>query len=294
VTGPHPRRSWPAPLRHAAAALLAPAALLTTGLFGGGMLMMLVYSFYTFQDGLLLERFSARAWGAFFLDPFYWDVMGRSAWLGATVTFWALLLGYPAAYALARIRSPRILVPAYVCIFSPLLVSVVVRAYGWLLLLSEQGIVNWVLLRLGVVSEPVRMIYNATGVTVSLVHIMLPYMIFPLVSVLRQIDPALKEAAADLGAGRVRTFLEVVLPLSLGGVVAGCQIVFTLAISAFTAPALLGGGRVMVLSRLVFDNVASLNWPLGAVQAFALLGMALLVVFLFTRLGRPLDWQAGR
>lgn len=184
--------------------------------------------------------------------------------------------------------------PVCVCLFSPLLISVVVRAYGWMLLLSEPGLVNYALVRLGVLPQPVRMIYNATGVTVSLVHILLPYMIFPVVSVLRQIDPRLKEAARDVGAGRLRTFVAVVLPLSLGGVVAGCQIVFTLAISAFTAPALLGGGRVLVLSRLVFDNVASINWPLGAVEAFVLLAMALVVVFLFTRFGRPLEWRGER
>ncbi len=284
----------PAPFRHAYIGLLAPAVLLTLFIFGGGMGILLIYSFYTFHDGLLTEQFSTTAWHSYFTDPFYWDVMGRTARLGATVTALTLVLGYPTAYALTKIRSVRVLVPVYLCIFSPLLVSVVVRAYGWMLLLSEFGVVNYLLVTLGILAEPVRLIYNATGVTISLVHIMLPYMIFPISSVLRQIDPSLKEAAQDLGASRWRTFAEVVLPLSLGGVVAGCQIVFTLVISAFTAPALLGGGRVLVLSRLVFDNVASINWPLGSVQAFALLAMALLVVFLFTRLGRPLQAMGER
>lgn len=269
--------------------LLTPAIALTTFIFGGGMLVMFAYSFFTFENGVLLERFSAGAWRAFLFDPFYWEIMWRSARLGATVTFLTLLLGYPTAYALTKISNPLIAAPVYLSIFSPLLVSVVVRAYGWMLLLSEHGIVNYFLVRMDLVETPIRMIYNSTGVTISLVHIMLPYMIFPIMSVLRQIDPALKEAAGDLGAGRWRTFTRVILPLSLGGVVAGCQIVFTLSISAFTAPALLGGGRVLVLSRLIYDNVAAVNWPLGSVQAFALLTMALFVVFLFTRLGRPLQ-----
>jgi putative spermidine/putrescine transport system permease protein len=186
------------------------------------------------------------------------------------------------------VRDQRLLVAAYIVIFSPLLVSVVVRAYGWLLLLSDTGVINTALLATGLVHEPIRMIYNNTGVIIALVHILLPFMIFPILSVLLQFDNAQREAANDLGANRVQTFIRVVLPLSLPGVIAGAQIVFTLAISAFVTPALLGGGKVQVLSRHIWFNVVDVNWPLAAVEAIVLLALALGALAVFDLAGRSL------
>jgi putative spermidine/putrescine transport system permease protein len=114
----------------------------------------------------------------------------------------------------------------------------------------------------------------------------MPFAIFPMVSVLTQLPPNLKEAAQDLGATRFQTFTKVVLPLSMPGIIAAAQIVFVLAISALVTPLLLGGGRVFVLSKLIYQNITELNWPLAAVQAFVLLAMALIILFVFTRLNR--------
>ncbi|MDQ2914478.1 MAG: ABC transporter permease subunit [Chloroflexota bacterium] len=268
--------------------LLLPAFGITAGVFGAAMLLLFSYSAYTFRGGQLTEEVSFLAWQKFFTDPFYWGVVGNTLQLALGVTAVALLIGYPAAYALTKVRSQKLLVAAYIIIFSPLLVSVVVRVYGWLLLLSDSGVINQALLAVGLIDEPIRMIFNNTGVIIALVHILLPFMIFPILSVLLQFDHAQREAANDLGANRVQTFLRVVLPMSLPGVVAGAQIVFTLAISAFVTPAILGGGKVQVLSRHIWFNVVDVNWPLAAVEAIVLLVLALGALAMFDLAARSL------
>jgi putative spermidine/putrescine transport system permease protein len=275
------------PLRRAPL-LLLPAFGITAGVFGAAMLLLFSYSAYTFRGGQLTEEVSFLAWQKFFTDPFYWGVVGNTLQLALGVTAMALLIGYPAAYALTKIRSQKLLVAAYIIIFSPLLDSVVVRVYGWLLLLSDSGVINQALLAVGLIDEPIRMIFNNTGVIIALVHILLPFMIFPILSVLLQFDHTQREAANDLGANRLQTFLRVVLPMSLPGVVAGAQIVFTLAISAFVTPAILGGGKVQVLSRHIWFNVVDVNWPLAAVEAIVLLVLALSALAVFDLAARSL------
>ncbi|MGH2378111.1 MAG: ABC transporter permease [Candidatus Limnocylindria bacterium] len=268
--------------------LLLPALGITAGVFAAAMLMLFSYSAYTFRGGRLTEEVSFLAWRSFFTDPFYWGIVGNTLQLALGVTAVALLIGYPAAYALTKVRSQKLLVAAYIIIFSPLLVSVVVRVYGWLLLLADSGVINTALLALGVVDEPIRMIFNNTGVIIALVHILLPFMIFPILSVLLQFDHAQREAAHDLGANRLQTFVRVVLPMSLPGVVAGAQIVFTLAVSAFVTPAILGGGKVQVLSRHIWFNVVDVNLPLAAVEAMVLLVLALSALFVLGLAARSL------
>lgn len=268
--------------------LLLPAFGITTGVFAASMLLLFSYSAFTFRNGQLTEEVSFLAWQKFFTDPFYWGLVGNTIQLALSVTAVALLIGYPTAYALTKVRSSRLLIASYIVIFSPLLVSVVVRVYGWLLLLSDNGAVNQALLAIGIIKEPIRLIFNSTGVVIALVHILLPFMIFPILSVLLQFDHAQREAANDLGANRFKTFLRVVLPMSLPGVVAGAQVVFTLSVSAFVTPAILGGGKVQVLSRQIFSNIVDVNWPLAAVEAIVLLALSLGALALFDLAGRSL------
>jgi putative spermidine/putrescine transport system permease protein len=273
---------------HRTPLLLLPAVAITAGVFASAMLLLFSYSAYTFRGGQLTEEVSFLAWQTFFTDAFQWRLIGNTLRLAFSVTAIALLIGYPTAYALTKVRDQRLLLAAYVVIFSPLLVSLVVRIYGWLLILSENGVVNQALLAVGLIRSPLRLVYNDVGVVIALVHILLPFMIFPILSVLLQFDHALREAANDLGAGRLQTFLRVVLPMSLPGVVAGAQIVFTLAISAFVTPELLGGGTVQVLSRAIWFNVVDVNWPLAAVQAVVLLALALAALAVFDVAARSL------
>jgi len=173
------------------------------------------------------------------------------------------------------------------------LVSIIVRAYGWQLLLANNGVVNALLREFGLAERPLRLMFNWFGVIVSMIHVELPFMLFPILIVLMQIPAALKEAAQDLGATPFQTWRRAVLPLSVPGILSGCQIVFTTAISAFASPTILGGGRVRVMPVTIYQNIVGLNWPMGAAQSILLLLFSLLTVALFSRiLGRAVPGGA--
>ena len=200
--------------------------------------MYLVNGFHRFKDGRILPVWTLDSYVAFFTDPFSYKIVSTSLLLAGIVTALALLVGYPLAYALhTPVRKhPR---PGRAGrLLCSLMVSVVVRTYGWLILLANQGLVNTTLLRLGLIDEPVRLLFSMSA-RISLTHIMLPFAIFPIYSVLGKLDASLKEAARDLGAGPWATFWRVTLPLTLPGVASGGVICFTLALSAFVTPQLL-------------------------------------------------------
>jgi putative spermidine/putrescine transport system permease protein len=239
-----------------------------------------VNGFHTFKDGKIIPVWTLRTYVAFFSDPFTYRVVGATIGLALVVTGLAVVIGYPLAYALhTRVRGRAARTALAVILFSPLLVSVVVRTYGWLILLANQGLVNTTLRSVGVIDEPLSLLFNQRGVVISLTHILLPFAIFPVYSVLGRLDATLKEAARDLGAGWWDTFLRVTLPLTMPGVVAGALICFTLALSAFVTPQLLGGGRVQVLPLTVYNSTVEINWPEGAVASLTLLALSVLAVW---------------
>lgn len=266
--------------------LLGPAIALMAISFIGPLLLFFHYSFLTFRDGTLYDEYSVQAYVKFFTDPFFYKIIWNSIKLAGLVTFSSLVLGYPLAYALHRVQSASLRKWMGVIIFSPLVVSVVVRTYGWMILLSEQGVVNWFLISLDLIDEPLKLVFNLTGVIISLTHIFLPFVVFPIYSVMVKLDSSLKEAAADLGAGAWSTFWRVTLPLTLPGVAAAGNICFTLGLGAFVTPALLGGGRLLVLPLNVYQNTLDINWPLAAVGGMALLALSLLAVAGFNWLAR--------
>jgi putative spermidine/putrescine transport system permease protein len=260
--------------------LLAPALLLMAVLYLVPLAVYFVNGFHAFKDGRILPVWTLRTFVAFFADPFSYKIIATSLWMAFVVTGLAVLIGYPVAYALhTRVRSPMTRLVLAVVLFSPLLVSVVVRTYGWLILLANQGLVNTTLRGLGLIDEPLSLLFNMRGVVVSLTHILLPFAIFPIYSVLGRIDVTLKEAARDLGAGWWDTFLRITLPLTMPGVVAGALICFTLALSAFVTPQILGGGRVQVLPLTVYNSTVEINWPDGAVASLTLLALSVLAVW---------------
>ena len=265
---------------------MLPGAIFLLMVFMVPVLLFFVQSFHAFDNGNVLPGWTLDTYQRFLTDPFHWGFVLNSFILGATVTGITLLLAYPAALIMVSLRGTRWFLVIGLVVFSPLLTSIIVRSYGWLYVLSDSGVVNWVLLNLGLTEQPVRLIFNWTGTIVAMVHIEMPFMMFPILSVLMQIPKDLAESAQDLGANAWQTWRRVILPLSLPGTLAGCQVVFATSISAFASPTILGGGRVRVLPVSIYNSILGLDWPLGAVQSLMLLGLSLLLVTVFSRLMR--------
>ncbi len=217
-------------------------------------------------------------------DPFYLATLRATLVLGISVAILATLLAYPVAYGLARSRhrwrpTLRLLVVA------PLLVSVVIRTYGWIVLLANNGAVNNALLALGLMREPVKFMFTHTGVTIGLVHFALPVAILSLVGVIETVDRSLEEAARGLGASPLQTFLRVTLPLTLPGIVAGSMLVFSSAVAAFVIPALMGGPSLIVLPTLIYQQMTeTLEWGFGASVATILLIVSTGLFLVYQRL----------
>ena len=258
------------------------------------LVFFLSYSLQSFVGDRIVPGWTLSTYATFVRDPFYWQTVANSLRLAVLVTFVTLVAAYPAAFMMARMPQSSLRLVIGLAVFAPLLVSIVVRAYGWLLVLSETGPVNFVITRVGIAHEPVRLIFNWTGVVISMVHVEMPFMFFPILTVLLQLPRNIEEAAQDLGADGFRTWRRVILPLSLPGVLAGCQIVFTTSLSAFASPTLLGGGRVRVLPVMIYQNIVGLNWPMGAVQSVVLLLLSLVLVAVFSRVLRaPISRTEG-
>jgi putative spermidine/putrescine transport system permease protein len=264
--------------------LLAAPLAVFVALFLAPLLNLLVLSFFHFDRSRgTLTGATLQNYVTFLTDPFYLGILGRTLKLALLTTASTLLLGYPVAYHLTRCSGRR---RAYLTllIVAPLLVSVVVRSFGWLVILGPHGLVNSVLTGLGVVADPLRLLYTETAIVVGLTHVFLSFMVLSVAASLGRIDPALIRAAQNLGASERQAFLRVVLPLSLPGVAAGSLIVFTLAASAFITPALLGGPRVKVMSYLAYQQTLLLSdWPYGSAIAFILLALTALCVVVYLR-----------
>ncbi|RMF83677.1 MAG: ABC transporter permease [Nitrospinota bacterium] len=187
-------------------------------------------------------------------DAYYLRIMLQTFLLGFGITVFTLLLGYPCAYFIARTRSRW--KPFFVfMVITPLMVSIIIRSYGWMVLLGDAGLLNTLLLALGVTHQPVKLIYNWIGVGIALIHVLLPFMILTVTSVLEGIDTSVEEAARVLGASRWQTFLRVTFPLSMEGVGAGCTLVFMLTIGSFVTILLVGGTETMVLPLLIYQQI---------------------------------------
>jgi putative spermidine/putrescine transport system permease protein len=265
--------------------LLVPALLVSTVLIGSGVVLVL-YSLQPPGTGADLSNFSFSTWTSTLGDPFFLDILWRSVELSLWVTLFTLLVALPTALVLWKIRSRALFGCAIVLIASPLVISLVVRAYGWLLVLGDHGVINTALRDGGLINQPIHLIFNNTGVEISLVQAYLPLMVFPILASLRQIEAWVLDASSDLGAGAAQQFGRVIAPLALPGVVAGCQIVFLLTMSAFVTPEILGGGRVLVAAELVYDNINNINWAVASVQALTLITVSCLIVYLSNRLMR--------
>jgi ABC-type spermidine/putrescine transport system permease subunit I len=210
-------------------------------------------------------------------DPYYARLFGRTLRLGLVTTAICAVLGYPLAYFLARAR-PRVLALGLFLLIMPLMVSTVIRVFGWIVILGRKGMVNQALVALGL--EPVKLLYTETAVVIGLVNIFMPFMVLPLMASIERIPPSLEEAAQNLGASWHQTFARVILPLSVPGLISGCLLVYSISISAFVTPALLGNSRERMAAQQIYDEVlVSFNWPSASSLALALVALTLVLMF---------------
>jgi len=273
---------------------LLPVLALYGGLLVVPMLVLGRYSFYEMRPGQvrILALWTIGNYRRFFTDRFYLGVLGETLLTGLIVVVACSLLSYPIAYVLARLRRGKALL--FLVVLAPFLVSQVVKTYGWMVILSGQGFLNWVLLGTGLATERVQLLYSRTGIVIGMVHVLIPFMILTLESVIRQIGEEVLDAARSLGAPEHQVFFRVVLPLSLPGLVAGSLLVFSLAVSIFTTPALMGGDRVQLMSNFIYKRAVSLlDWPLASVGAWVLLVTALLIIVAYLRLFGRRRWEVA-
>jgi putative spermidine/putrescine transport system permease protein len=218
----------------------------------------------------------------------YFDALVATMRIGAITTVVALLVGYPLAHWMARMQSRVGHALLLMAVIAPLLTGIVVRTFAWMTLLGDRGVINTMAQWFGLAAKPLPLMYNELGVVVGLVHIYVPFMVLTLVGVIGRIDRTLEEAARGLGASRFRTFLEVTLPLSLPGILAGSLLVFALAISAYVTPVLLGGNNVLTIPMLIYQQVsASFNLGFAGALGTVLLVVSLALVFAYNSiLGR--------
>lgn len=219
-------------------------------------------------------------------DEFYFEIFLRTIALGVSVTLLTLVIGYPVAYVLARSTSRWRHWLTLLVIF-PMLLNLVVRTFGWIALLARRGLVNQWLMGLGITEEPIRLMFNFTGLLIGLTHIFLPVMILVLVAVIQNIPRDLEEAAGVLGASRAAVFARVTLPLSAPGILSGSILVFVLTVSALVTPRLLGGPTYKVVSTLVYEQFLQLlNWPAGSAMALLMTAIVLLLLWVGARIAR--------
>ncbi len=214
-------------------------------------------------------------------NPAYLRIALRSLELAAAATGLALLIGFPVAYYMAT-RPPARRATLVFLITIPFWTNLLIRTYSWILLLRDNGLINNVLLGLGLAEEPIKLLYTDSAILLGLVYTYVPFMILPLYASLEKIDPRLIEAAHDLYAGRLEVLRRIVVPLALPGTVAGSLLVFIPSLGAFIAPDLLGGGKHLMLGSLIqLQFGSSRNWPFGAAVAVVLLAAVMLALTLY-------------
>jgi putative spermidine/putrescine transport system permease protein len=213
------------------------------------------------------------------LKPLYARVFLDTVWICFLTAVSTLIVGYPVAYALVRSQNALLKSVLLVIVVTPLFLGEVVRTYSWIIVLGNNGFINSVLLNLGIIRQPIQFMFTTFGVVVALVHVTMPVMVIMLAAALSHIERDYQRAAESLGAGPVRVFLTVTLPLSMPGVVAGVTTAFAWTFSAFATPQLIGGGRVNMISNLVYQlGFASFNFPFAA--SLCVTGLALTIVVL--------------
>lgn len=266
-------------------ALTAPGVLFFAALLGAPVVMTLLLSFhsYDFTTGIQADWTLAN-YKDVLGDSYFHKIFTRTFGLGLLVTLICVLIGVPEAYVLSRLssrwRSIFLLV-----VLGPLLISVVVRTLGWALLFGGNGILTMVAQSLGFSDKPVSLMFTFTGMTIALVHVLVPFMVISVWASLQKIDPQSEDAGLSLGASKFTVLRRITLPQAMPGILSGSIIVFALTASAFATPAIIGGRRMKVVATAAYDEyLSTLNWPLGATIAVVLLLANIVIIVSFNKL----------
>jgi ABC-type spermidine/putrescine transport system permease subunit I len=262
-----------------ATVFILPAALLLALVFVGPLLWFFIQAL---ADLGTPAAMLAQVW-AIISSKAVVTALTTTNWISLLVTLLVLLISYPLAYYLANSQDVRFTLVLF-CIVVPYFTSIIVRTYAWMVLLGRNGIINQALLYLGVINEPLALLYTKTGVLIGMVYVLLPYMVLTLFATMKAIDPSLMRAARGLGASRFYAFTRIYFPLSVHGVVSGSLIVFILAIGFFITPALMGGPADVMIAMLIERSVEIMfDWSGAAVMSLLLLVATLVLYGIYYR-----------
>lgn len=257
--------------------LLLPLAALFVAFFVAPLIVLLALSVSVDTAGTSL---TAANYLKFFTDRFNYSILWDTLLLGVKATLVCLLFGYPIAWICARASARWQSVLVFLVIL-PILTSVVVRTFAWIVILGRQGVLNQVALALHLTQEPLRLLYTEPGVIMVLAQVQMPLMVLPILAVLTKIDPNLADASRVLGAGEWRTLWRVTLPLSLPGVIAGCILTYSACVTAFVTQTLIGGARLLYMPLHIYQQaIGANNWPFaGAISVIFMVAVLLILAF---------------
>jgi putative spermidine/putrescine transport system permease protein len=258
-----------------ATTLIGPATVFVAAGLLAPLAILLRYSFDTLdRHRMMVTAFSLSNYGKFFADPYYTGVLWTTLRVAALCTAVCLVMALPLAYVLARTQS-RFKNVLIMLVVLPLFVGNAVRAAGWMTIFGSRGFLNVTLMQLGIITEPVQIMYTEGAVVAGIIAVNLPYMVLTLQSVVEGINRNVEEAAFSLGAGPLVMFRRVLLPLWLPGILAGTILTFILGMNAYATPVLLGGPKFRMMGPLVYGQFQLNNWPFGAAVAFVLMAATL-------------------
>ena len=283
VAGMREGRNW------GGSALVLPALVLVAAFLLAPLGLILRYSLDKYDPiKLMLGVFSFENYVQAVADPFYRNVLATTAKISALSTVIVMLLAFPVAYCISRVDSQRVRGWLIILTVLPLLLGNAVRSAAWMIVMGTKGVANALMINVGLISEPIKILYTPTAVVIALVSVLLPFAILTLQSVMDSIPTSLEEAGQSLGHSPLRTVFEVVLPLSTPGVVAAAAICFALAMNAYATPVLIGGPTMQMMGPVVYGQIAKANnWPFGSTLACILMAVTLVLTVLSTRfLGR--------
>lgn len=265
-------------------ALALPLAAFFALFFVAPLGLLVAISFETERQ--MSGTFGLAQYAAFLTDGLNLAVLRDTLLVGAKATLLCLLFGYPLAWLSTRVAARWQAVLIFLVVL-PIVTSVVVRTFAWIVILGRHGIVNEAILALGLSAQPLKLLFSETGVVIVLAQVQMPLMVLPLITTLQRIDPNLESASQALGAGAWRTFFKVTLPLSLPGIIAGTILTYTACVTAFVTQSLIGGSRLLFMPMMIFQQAMDLqNWPFAAAVSVIFMISVLLIVAMLVALSR--------